>query len=98
MIIWYKSKKLEKVCTDYASAQRVHGKDMARIIHMRIDQIAAADSVESLVKYSIGRCHPLLGNRDGEYAMDLIQPYRLVFEVKKTEINIAKIMCIEDYH
>lgn len=98
MIIRYKSKKLEKVCTDYASAQRVHGKDMARIIHMRIDQIAATDSVEILVKYSIGRCHPLLGNRDGEYAMDLIQPYRLIFEVKKTEINIAKILCIDDYH
>ena len=98
MIIRYKSKKLERVCTDYASAQRVHGKDMARIIHTRIDQIVAADSVETLVKYSIGRCHPLQGNRDGEYAMDLIHPYRLIFEVKKAEIKIAKIMCIEDYH
>ncbi len=98
MIIQYKSKKLEKVCTDFSSAQRVHGKDMAERIHQRIDEIAAADSVEMLVKYAIGRCHPLNGNRSGEYAMDLHHPYRLVFEVINEEIKIARILNIEDYH
>lgn len=98
MIVRYKSKKLEKNCTDFSSSQRVYGKEMAKMIHMRIDQILATESVETLVKYAIGRCHRLLGNRDGEYAMDLIQPYRLIFEVNRTEIRIAKILCIEDYH
>lgn len=96
--IRYRTKKLEKVCTDFAVAQREHGKDMARIIHQRIDQITAAPSVEMLVQYSIGRCHLLIGDRMGEYAMDLKQPYRLVFEVINEEISVARILYIEDYH
>lgn len=53
---------------------------MAIRINQRIMELQAADSVEMLVRLSIGRCHPLKGNRLGQYAMDLVQPYRLVFE------------------
>lgn len=42
-------------------------------------ELKAAETVEMLIQFCIGRCHPLKGNREGEYAMDL-QPYRLVFE------------------
>ena len=41
---------------------------------------------------------PLLLNRKGEYAMDLVQPYRLVFEKTGEEIQVAKILEIVDYH
>jgi proteic killer suppression protein len=37
-------------------------------------------------------------NRKGEYAMDLVQPYRLVFEKTGEEIQVAKILEIVDYH
>lgn len=59
---------------------------------------AVADSVELLVRYHIGRCHLLSQNRKGEYAMDLVQPYRLIFEVNGDEIQIANILEIVDYH
>ena len=26
------------------------------------------------------RCHPLLNNRKGQYAVDLVHPFRLVFK------------------
>ena len=71
---------------------------MAEKIHLRIKQILAADSVEILLQYKIGRCHQLKGNRKEQYAMDLVHPYRLVFEKKGNEIQIAKIMEIVDYH
>ena len=76
----YKSNSLERVCTSYSIAQRKYGDRMARLIHQRVDELEAADSVEMLVQYSIGRCHPLEGDRKGEYAMDLIHPFRLIFE------------------
>ena len=41
---------------------------------------------------------PLKGARKWQYAMDLVHPYRLVFEKKGTEIQIAIIMEITDYH
>ncbi|GAU76262.1 HigB toxin protein [Fusibacter sp. 3D3] len=71
---------------------------MAILIHQRLDQIRSASSVEMLVQFSIGRCHPLQGNRKGEYAMDLVQPYRMIFEQNDKEIQVVRIIKIEDYH
>lgn len=98
MEITYKSNKLEKVCTDAKAAERSYGKAMAEKIQMRIDEITAADTVEMMIQFHIGRCHSLTNNRKGQYAVDLIHPYRLVFEKHGNEIQIAHIMEIVDYH
>lgn len=65
---------------------------------LRIDQISAALSVEMMIQFRIGRCHQLKGNRKNQFAVDLVHPYRLVFEKKGTEIQIANIIEIIDYH
>lgn len=98
MQIEYKNSKIEKVCTNAYEAERKYGKEMAEKIQLRIDQISAALSVEMMMQYKIGRCHQLKGNRKEQYAMDLVHPYRLVFEKKGNEIQIANIMEIVDYH
>lgn len=98
MEILYRSKKLRKVCTDAKVARKEYGDEMARKIHQRIDVIKAADTVEILVQGHIGRCHLLTGNRAGQYAMDLVHPYRLVFIKIGQEIQIARIQEIIDYH
>lgn len=82
MKVTYKSKKLEKRCTIVRETIKVYGVNKAELIHQRIDQIKSADTVEHLVQYHIGRCHP----------------YRLVFEKIEKEIQIAEIQSIEDYH
>jgi proteic killer suppression protein len=86
------------VCEDASVAERVYGCEMAAKIQMRIDQIRAADSVEMMIQYRIGRCHSLHQNRKNQYAVDLVHPQRLVFEKKGTEIQIANIIEIVDYH
>ena len=63
-----------------------------------IDEIGAADTVEMMIQFHIGRCHPLTQNRKGQYAVDLVHPYRLVFEKNGDEIQIANILEIVDYH
>lgn len=98
MDITYKSKKLEKICTDARAAEKAYGREMAIKIHQRIDEISAADSVEMMIRFHIGRCHPLSQNRKGQYAVDLIHPYRLVFEKNGDEIQLANIIEIVDYH
>lgn len=98
MDITYKNKKIEKICTDAKTAEKTYGLEMAGKIHQRIDEITAADTIEMMIKFHIGRCHPLSQNRKGQYAMDLVHPYRLVFEKKKDEIQIANILEIVDYH
>ena len=98
MKITYKNKKLEKICTDAKTAERAHGSKMAEVIHQRIGEITAADTVEMMIQFRIGRCHPLKQNRKGQYAVDLVHPYRLIFEKQGNEIQIARIIEIADYH
>ena len=82
MRITYKSKKIEKVCTVASEAEKKYGLEMAAKIHQRIDEISSADTIEEMV----------------QYAVDLVQPNRLVFQKEGDEIQIAKIMEIVDYH
>lgn len=98
MQIEYRTRKLERVCTNASEAEKKYGCEMAMKIHQRIDEISAADTVELMIQYGIGRCHLLKGNRKNQYAVDLIHPYRLIFENKGNEIQIANIMEIIDYH
>ena len=98
MDITYKNNKIKKICTDAKTAERTYGRGMADKIHLRIDEIYAAVNVEMMIQFRVGRCHPLSQNRKGQYAMDLVHPYRLVFEKKGNEIQIAKILEIIDYH
>ena len=98
MKITYKNNKIERICTDAKTAERIHGKEMAERIHQRIDEISAADSVEMMIRFRIGRCHPLSQNRKGQYAVDLVHPYRLVFEKRGGVIQIANVLEIVDYH
>lgn len=98
MEITYKNKKIKGVCTDAKTAERAYGREMADKIHQRIDEISAADTVEMMIQFRIGRCHPLVHNRKGQYAVDLVHPYRLVFEKNGDKIQIANILEIVDYH
>ena len=98
MDITYKDKKIKNICMDAKGADRTYGIEMSEKIHMRLDQIRAADTVEEMIQYHIGRCHPLSNNRKGQYAVDLVHPYRLVFEKHCDVVQIAHIMEIVDYH
>ena len=96
--IVYKNRKLERICSNAAIAEKEYGSEMAGKITQRIGEIQSADTVEMLVRYHIGRCHALKQNRRGQYAMDLIHPYRLVFEKHGNENQVVKILEIVDYH
>jgi proteic killer suppression protein len=71
---------------------------MAGKISQRMQELRSADNVEMLLQFSIGRCHKLKGNKKGEYAMDLVHPYRLIFIKKESILQFVKIRRIEDYH
>lgn len=96
--ISYRTSQLRKVCEDAEVATRKYGAEMADKIHQRIDEIHAATSVEMLVQFRIGRCHPLHGDRKGQYAMDLTHPYRLIFEKRNEQLVAVDILEITDYH
>ena len=98
MKVVYKTRALQRVCTDASEARKKYGADMARRITRRIDQLHSAKTVEHLIQLKTGRCHPLKGDRAGQYAMDLVHPYRLIFEKIGDVIQVAQVVEIADYH
>lgn len=103
MHITYKTKSLEKECLDISKATRSYGINCARILHRRIREIKASESIEEMINYKIGRCHALKGNYDGKYALDLEHPFRLIFERIKSsdticDIQIVLLLEVKDYH
>lgn len=102
MQLEYKTKKLKTECENLNKAVKSYGRQNGEKLHLRIDQLVSADSVEDLIQYGIGRCHELLGNRSGQYAIDLVHPFRLVFTKSEksslAKINIIRIMEVTDYH
>ena len=98
MEVEYRNSSIEKVCTNASIAEKKYGSKMAEKIQLRIDPIKAATTVEEMIQFRIGRCHPLQHNRQGKYAVDLVHPMRLVFTKKGDEIQIACILEIIDYH
>ena len=71
---------------------------MAEKIHQRIGEISAAETLEEMLKFKIGGCHPLTGDRVGEYGLYLVHPRRLVFKMVKNKINVVCILEVVDYH
>lgn len=96
--IEYKNREIKKVCTMPQVARKKYGNQMAVKIQQRINEISSVDSIEQMIQFGIGRCHPLHLNRKDQYAVDLVHPQRLVFEKKGNDIQIANIIEIIDYH
>lgn len=91
-------KKLQRICENADETKKAYGAKMAHIIQIRVDQIKAARNVEYLSQFQIGGCHKLKGNRKGQYAMDLVQPYRLIFTQEDDNSVSVRIEEIVDYH
>ena len=79
-------------------ARKKYGVVMAEKIHECIDYLRASPNVEILEQYEVCRCHRLKGKRQGQYAMDLVHPYRLVFIPENDLVVSVSIEEITDYH
>ena len=94
MEIEYADRKLEGLVKDVRNLSRVFGQRRATILLRRIDDMEAAIKIEDLFALPV-HYHELTGNRKGEWACDLDQPYRLVFKIDEQLITIKEIV---NYH
>ena len=87
-----------------------YGKLRAEKIKIRLAQLTFASTLEE-VRNLAGNYHELSGNRKGQWACDLDQPFRLIFTPHEnpipkdingrfvwTEIQGVKVIEIVDYH
>jgi proteic killer suppression protein len=77
--VLFSSRKLERECSIDATLHKRWGSVGAKKIALRLQQLAAAPTLDEMRSLP-GRCHELTGNRAGRLAVDVHQPYRLIFE------------------
>lgn len=79
MLIYFRTKKLQKVCSEQREMQKQLGQGMARKLMQRMAELKAAETLSDISHLPPPRCHELTGNRAGQFSVDLEQPYRLLF-------------------
>ncbi len=110
MEITFKNNSLQKTFNSEKELIRQYGKNCARKIISRLDDLEAAVNLEVFKKLP-GRCHELKGNKKGQLSLDVEHPFRLIFEpsnegIKKKDddgldwssVNAVRIINIEDTH
>ncbi len=79
MVIYFRIKKLQKICSNTNEAIKKLGPKMALKLQQRLMELKAASCLADISRVPPARCHPLSGNRDGQLSVDLEHPYRLLF-------------------
>lgn len=109
MYIDYKNNKLKKICEDFTRAKKEWGPQIGRKLIQRLNEIQAADCVADLNHQPPTRCHKLSNDRKYQYAVDLVHPFRLIFEPinedgslfvcdDPKQITRVKILEVVNYH
>lgn len=79
MEITFRTRKLAKTFNSESDLQKNYGKPMAMRIMSRLAVLMNARTLADVPSTPPERCHPLHGERKGQYAVDLVHPRRLVF-------------------
>jgi plasmid maintenance system killer protein len=111
MDISFKRTKIQKIFNSESELRKEYGNEQARIIMRRMMVLSAAENLNDISCLPPERCHELTGNMQDHFAVDLKQPYRLIFipdhesipkkddggiDLKK--VTAIQIIEIKDYH
>lgn len=111
MEITFRTQKLKKTFDSERELKKTYGDRMARTIQKRLAILKNARSLALVPTRPPDRLHLLSDNRSGQYAVDLVHPYRLIFEpnhdpvplkedggIDKDGVTKITILEVVDYH
>ena len=111
MHITFKTNKLKKIFDSHKEIFRVYGEVRGKRIEHRMAVLRAAACLEEVPVEKPDRRHALSLNRKGQFAVDITENYRLIFEPNNNplplrkdggldlkKITDIKILEMEDYH
>lgn len=111
MEIQFRSKRIAKLCNSEKEMRAKLGPRNADRLKQRLAELKAANTLEDLRGLPAARCHELSQDRDGQLAVDLVHPKRLVFEPGHNPVpkkadggldwkQVSRIVVVEvvDYH
>lgn len=108
MEVLFADAKMQHALSDQRELRRRFGAVGAKKITLRLQQMAAAPTLADMRSLP-GRCHALLGDRAGSFAVDVHQPYRLIFRPTSMptgavgpeewgDIDSVTVIEVVDYH
>ena len=80
MDIEFRTKQLLKCCNSLRNAQKQWGTVRGNLVVRRLQQLQAADVLEVMRHLPQVGCHELSGDREGQLAVNVQYPFRLIFE------------------
>lgn len=69
--IEFRDNKVKKLCTNYSAAQKSLNAEVAEALHALMNFIQNANDIQDIASIRRYNFHPLIGNRKGQYALDL---------------------------
>lgn len=79
MEIYFKTRRLEKICNNEKETIKAFGPKMAIKLQQRLLELGAAKSLNDISRLPPARCHQLSGKRKNQFSVDLDHPFRLLF-------------------
>ena len=91
MEIAFRTRKLKRQYELAADGIRAYGDEVGRKYIARINLMKQASDIEELRELPVLHCHPLKGDRVGQWAVTLTGFHRLIFTLEGDRLEIAMI-------
>ena len=111
MDIAFRTRRLERTFNSDNALQKAYGSRMVRTIKIRLAILSTARNLALVPTTPPERRHQLRGDRDEQFAVDLVHPWRLVFVpnhepfprrddggIDTEQITAITIITVIDYH
>ncbi len=111
MEVSFRTRKLQKMCNSEKDMQKDLGTRNAKQLAQRLTELKTVDTLADMRCLPAARCHELKQDREGQLAVDLAHPKRLVFVPDHDPVpvkadggldwtQVTRILVIEitDYH
>jgi plasmid maintenance system killer protein len=111
MEIRFSTMRLAEICNNRAETVRSWGDANGSVVRRRLSQLAAVPNLELMTTIPGARCHPLAGDRSGQFAVDLHPPLQLIFvpdpaplarsesgRIDRVRVTKIRIIEVADYH
>ena len=111
MDISFRTRRLERTFNSERNLSIAYGDRMSRVIQIRLAVLRNARNLSQVPVTPPDRFHMLRGDRMGQYAVDLVHPYRLIFEpnhdpvprlpdggLNLGQVTAITILEVVDYH
>jgi plasmid maintenance system killer protein len=79
MEVYFRDRKLQKICGNEKDMLRQFGKARAKKLQLRLNELHGLPNLSLVPHVPPPRCHALSGDRQGQFSVDLDHPFRLIF-------------------